>query len=208
MKTQGIIIMIAFFLIILLIYYIVINKRKKKKQEKEAGLRKESVVYRELDISFRNNNCLDDNKYVQFKGKLKHYKDDELYHAIALISGELKALDVEAIKGAVYTTLFTSASFITTEQITKSLGGELPTELLRNCMIVIFAGLYMLGLLKDYENKKWQEYFIQILQFELEHRGKEEAKKVEEQEKEITRLNAKMEALEKEVKKFKRKIKK
>ena len=211
MKTFWILIIIIIFLLIAIICYFI--KRRKKREKKEAGLRSESKVYRDLEDDLKgnsneNNYSLDDSKYEQFKEKLKIYKDEELHHAIAVISGELKALDVEAIQGAVYTTIFTSASAIVTEQLATVLVGELPTNLFSNSLIVFFAALYMSRLLKDYTDKKWQEYFIQILQFELEHRGKEEAKKVEEQEKEITRLNAKMEALEKEVKKFKRKIKK
>lgn len=215
MKQIGIIIVIIIFLFIAVVCYII--SKRKKKEKKETGLRSESIVYRDLDIDFKNNNyknyetCLEDNKYIQFKEKLKNYGDDELHHAIALISGELKALDVEAIKGAVYTVIFTSASFIVTEHFATSMGLKAQTELLSNCMIVIFACAYMLGLLKDYTNKKWQEYFVQILRFELERREKEKACKIEmleKQEKENAQLKVKIENLEKEVRDLKKKEKK
>jgi len=191
MKQIGIIIIIFIFLFVACVCCI-INKRKMK-YKKESGPRKESIVYRDLDTIFKDKNndtCLDDSKYNQFKEKLKNYEDDDLHHAIALISGELKALDVEAIKGAVYTVIFTSASFIVTEQLTTLMGGQTQMELLSNCMIVVFACLYMLGLLKDYTNKKWQEYFVQILRFELERRGKENNQIKIGKGKEMTEINS------------------
>lgn len=213
MKQIGIIIVIFIFIFVT-VACCIINKRKKKK---ESGLRSESIVYRDLETDLKNNNyknyetCLDDNKYIQFKEKLKNYGDDELHHAIALISGELKALDVEAIKGAVYIVIFTSASFIVTENLITSIGMETQTELLSNCMIVIVACVYMLGLLKDYTNKKWQEYFVQILRVELERREKEQVCKIEmleKQAKENAQLEVKIENLEKEVRELKKKEKK
>lgn len=213
MKQIGTIIVIIIFLFIAVACYII--SKRKKKEKKETGLRSESIVYRDLDIDFKNNNYknyetrLEDNKYIQFKEKLKNYGDDELYHAIALISGELKALDVEAIKGAVYTVIFTSASFIVTEHFATSMGLKAQTELLSNCMIVIFACVYMLGLLKDYTNKKWQEYFVQILRFELERREKAcKIEMLEKQEKENAQIKVKIENLEKEVIDLKKKEKK